>query len=135
MTKCYELIEIRIKNEDVFARPVAWDREIYDGFGNDKSGNPVNPTEFQATCPHCGNLVHFASKDIYKDDKNKSNVKCFICGAGIQNVKGVEETQQKPETKEVTPQKEVFIDPIATGLFNLEVNYELLEKLDSTKAD
>jgi hypothetical protein len=133
MIQCYELIDVRIKNEMIQARPVAWDREICDGFGNDSKGVPVNSTEFHATCPFCGNLVHFAKTDIY----SKDNIKCLECGAGNTKVEEdevvVSTTPSAP--KVVQPKRDVFQDPIESGLFDVDVDHELLERLESAESN
>lgn len=138
MTSCYDLITIKLKNEIIQARPVAWDREIADGFGNDVRGNPVTAVEFHATCPYCGNLVHFTSDDIYKDKQEKDNVKCLMCRAGseVGNVGAPKELKKTLAggPKAIESKVLVFIDPIADGLFDLEVDHDLLKELDSTKA-
>ena len=128
MIKCYELITIKVKKEEVLARPVAWDREIYDGEGNDKKGVPVNPTEFHATCPHCGNLIHFSLEDMYVAVSGENNVKCGECGAA-------DIPAEAKEEKVILPSDVVFLDPIAEGLFDLEIDEELLKKVDSTELD
>lgn len=133
MTTCYEFIDIKIKNEMIQARPVAWDREIYDGFGNDRHGKPVLATEFEATCPFCGNLIHFSKESIYKDSSKNDNIKCQECNAGNINV---EDTGQvKTEKVAIKANKEVFIDPIASGLFDEEYDVELLKKVESAESN
>lgn len=123
MTVCYNFITLKLKEEEIQARPVKWDREIADGFGNDAQENPVKPTEFHATCPYCGNLVHFSVNDIYKDVYNNDNIKCPTCYTGNETGKSV-----------ALSQGEIFIDPINKGIFGLEVNKELLDKLDLAKS-
>jgi len=127
--ECYELISVKVKFETIQARPVAWDREIYDGVGNDKNGNQAIPTEFHATCPHCGNLIHFATVDIYKDVDKHDNVKCLICNAGVVSLEEIESKGPDPEV--IKAFEEMFVDPIASGVFGLEVDLELLKKIES----
>lgn len=130
MTTCYDFIDIKIKTEKIQARPVGWDRPIVDGYGNGADGKPVKPTEFHATCPYCGNLVHFTIDDLYRDTAGMiNNVKCLICRAGAEALVQAKQT----EKKEVVPQKMAFIDPIGDGLFELEVDLELLKKFDLTE--
>jgi hypothetical protein len=137
MTTCYEFIDIKLSGERIQARPVAWDREIYDGEGNDRKGNPVVATEFHATCPYCGNLVHFARTDIYKDSFAEDNIKCLMCKRGAEAVGSASTIVKKVkiELPSFTPKKQVFIDPIASGLFDVEVDLELLEKVESAESD
>lgn len=116
MIKCFELITVKLADEFVQARPVAWDKEIVDGFGNDKDGNEVTPVEFDATCPKCGNLVHFSTKDIYKVSGD-DNIKCGECFAG---------NERAPD---------LFKDPISAGVFKMDVDVDLLTKLDSKLAE
>lgn len=130
MIKCYELITVQVKGETVLARPVAWDREIYDGEGNDAKGDPANPTEYQASCPHCGNLIHFSNDDIYEGITGADNVKCEECGAHAKKA----DVEDDPDTTSAIEPKEVtFLDPIADGLFDLDVDLDLLKELDSTE--
>ncbi len=126
MIKCYELISVIVKGETVFARPVAWDREIYDGMGNDAKGEPAVPTEYHATCPHCGNLIHFLVDDMYVAISGKNNIRCGECGAASAPAESV-------ETKVIQPVDMTYLDPIAEGLFDIEIDQELLEKLDSAE--
>lgn len=137
MTTCYEFIDVKLLGERIQARPVAWDREICDGFGNDKNGTPVVAIEFHATCPYCGNLVHFSKSDVYKDSFGEDNIKCLTCHRGNEAVASastvVEEVKVTLPT--IQPKKQTFIDPIASGLFDLEVNMELLEKVGSAESD
>ena len=133
MILCYELIDVKVKNEKIQARPVAWDREICDGFGNDSKGEPVNSTEFHATCPFCGNLVHFAKTDI----GSKGDIKCHTCGAGKARTEEDEVvvSETPSTTKIVQPKRDVFQDPIASGLFDVDVDHELLERLESAESN
>jgi hypothetical protein len=126
MTTCYDFITIRLKHEDIQARPVAWNKEIVDGFGNGSDGKPVSPTEFHATCPYCGNLIHFTVDDIFKDVNETDNVKCLTCRSGNE---AVEEVKKQAA---IAPKTSIFIDPIATGLFDLEVDMDLLDSAEAS---
>lgn len=134
MTTCYNFIDIKLASEKIQARPTGWDREIYDGFGNDKNGNPAIATEFEATCPYCGNLVQFSKGDIFKDSLEDDNIKCTSCNKGNKAVgqEVVVETQVLPEFQ---PKKQVFIDPIESGLFDIDVDIELLKKVESAESN
>ena len=137
MTECYKLIDVKLSREKIQARPVAWDREIHDGEGNDRKGNPAISTEFHATCPYCGNLVHFARTDIYKDSLAEDNVKCGECKRGNKPVDGDLEAvkEVKVTLPEFKAKKQSFIDPIGSGIFDVEVDMELLEKVESAESD
>lgn len=129
--KCYELIDVKIKSELIQARPIRWDREIADGFGNDKNGEPVESIEFHTTCPYCGNLIQFTRDSLFIDVMgNKYNITCLSCKAG--NLPAMIENKGSERT--INPISMVFIDPIAEGLFDVEVDEERLLKLESTKS-
>ena len=131
MTPAYNLIDIQIKNQKTQARPVAWDREIWDGEGNDRSGNPVSPTEFNTTCPFCASLVHFNAEDLYTSLSGiENNVGCDACGAANQPSEVVEENSEDAVEANYT----TFRDPIAAGLFGGEVDFSRLEKIDLAKS-
>ncbi len=124
MITCYSLLEIHISNETLLARPVAWDVEDADGFGNDMNGNPINAVGWHTTCPSCGNLVEFGKEDIYVGrDGSEHNVKCCTCDSGKKFKKTQHLTPGSPETA-------TYVDPITAGLFTVGYDLEVLEQLD-----
>jgi hypothetical protein len=70
----FDLREVTVAGQKVYARPTAWDREMVDSEGRDAQDNPAVPTQFETACPECGNLVQF-SADLL-------TVKCQNCGKG-----------------------------------------------------
>lgn len=131
MTTCYQLIDVQIGNQQTQARPVAWDREIWDGNGNDKNGEPVKPTEFNTTCPFCANLIHFNVDELYiAVDGSSNNVGCYTCK--VANQKSEIASEEKETT--VVASRTTFRDPIAEGLFGDEIDFEKLKKIDLTKS-
>jgi hypothetical protein len=130
MTLCYQFIDIQIKDCKSQARPVSWDREIWDGNGNDIKGNPVNPIEFDTTCPFCANLIHFRVQDLYVAENGTiNNIECGSCGVSNLRV----ESEIKVEGKMVEPTVTTFRDPIAAGLFGDEIDFERLKQFDSAE--
>ena len=127
---CYDLINVVIKKEQVQARPIAWDREIYDTDGNDVKGEPVEAVEFHTTCPYCGDLIHFAKDEILwiaENDQPEGNVQCEECGAG----KKLEISEDgTPQPRQISAVQVEFLDPIAEGLFDVEIDQELFEKVE-----
>jgi hypothetical protein len=142
MTECYKLIDVVCGGHKLQARPVDWDRQDVDGFGNDRKGEPVNAIGFHTTCPRCGNLIDFRRSTLYVGtDETENNIKCESCGCGtdfskLQNEESGKETvERKIEVPILTAKKLVFRDPIADGLFDEEVDLNLLAKLDSTESN
>lgn len=142
MTECYKLVDVVCGGHQLQARPVGWDGEDVDGFGNDKKGYPVIAIEFHTTCPQCGNLVDFNKCDLYVGkDRSENNIKCETCGCGADflkpqhagNKKGI--TEKKIKLSAFGAEKLIFRDPIADGLFDEEVDLELLKKLDSAESN
>jgi hypothetical protein len=144
---CYELIHVRVGSEVLQARPIAWDREVWDGEGNDRDGVPVEAVEFVTTCPFCANLIQFKKDEIYyssnpgASDKGPgtsrwavggapTDVGCVTCGAGNAKLE-VEELEPELETVVV---RTSFKDPIASGLFGDEVDFERLKVIDLAKS-
>jgi hypothetical protein len=118
MIPCYELIDVLIGNTSIKARPTGWNREIYDGFGNDQFGRPVEAVSYETVCPHCSQLLSFAKDDIYESsDGTKDNIRCTLCKIG------------KPEI-EKDQYEARYIDPIGSGLFGEEVDLERLKSID-----
>jgi len=143
MTECYKLIDIMCGGEQLQARPVDWDREVVDGFGNDQKGDPVNAIGFHTTCPSCGNLVDFKKCDLYVGkDKSENNIKCEFCGCGAEFDKsqyegkeGEEVVEKKIKLPSLKAKRLVFRDPITDGLFDEEIDLKLLKKLDLAKSN
>lgn len=113
----FDLKEVRVDNETVHARPIAWDREDFDGFGNDKAGNPMQPTQFHTTCPACAQLITFALSDLYVGvDGSLDNLVCGSCKAGV------ERAADKPAViAKVVAAKSPFVDPIAETSMSLDL--------------
>lgn len=69
----FALREIRVADEVLYARPVAWSRE-----------DPYDPaaeiTKYETACPSCSQLMHFEVKDI-REVEGVSYVTCTVCGA------------------------------------------------------
>ena len=110
MTECYELIDVKVKSEPIQARPIAWDRKIADGFGNDSNGNPVMAVEFHTTCPHCANLIHFTMDDIHKDEFGDSHVRCLDCCAVDELVHMRIENIETPQQDEKSKDEEISLE-------------------------
>jgi len=144
MTQCYQLIDVVCKGQQLQARPVEWDREDYTGFGKDRKGTEVKAVGFHTTCPNCGNLIAFKSTELYVGkNKSENNVKCGQCHYGTDKQDVVKEDKSvvhkiaklKVEVVEPTiePVVAAFRDPIADGLFDEDVNFELLKELDTAQ--
>jgi hypothetical protein len=56
----FDIKTIICGDQDISGRPIDWKSPIIDADGNDESGEMAQPTLYQGTCPHCGNLVEFA---------------------------------------------------------------------------
>ena len=65
MSGPYDLLEVQMYDEILFARPIAWDEEDADGFGNNEKGEPVKPVRWMSTCPKCGQLVEFDKTNMH----------------------------------------------------------------------
>ena len=122
----FELSEIIINGLLAPARPVAWDREMADGEGRDANGEFAIPTEYECTCPHCGNMVHFEA--VFEA------LQCPECGVG-QNVPIV---QFAPPFQDPGEYGQVS-DPIPDSAFgDAAIDPELLEAIEwlqNTKFD
>ena len=127
-TPAYALSDFDINGTIVQARPVGWDGEDVDGFGNDISGNPVYPTLWVTTCPHCGNMVEIRKEEVFiSEDNTEFCVKCNSCESG----KPLKRIQFGQESG---PDTAVFLDPIEAGLFSMEHDSKLLKQLDKELA-
>ena len=136
MSQCYQLIDIQIKNDKTQARPIAWDRTLVDGEGNDEAGKPVVSIKFATTCPFCANLIEFNRDDLYTaTNKSINNIKCETCGAANQKAEiAAKEEEEKKTENVVVAHYTTFRDPIAAGLFGEEIDFERLEKMDLAKS-
>jgi hypothetical protein len=114
MSTPFDLKEVRVGKEVVHARPIAWDREDADGFGNDKNGDPMQPTKFHTTCPACAQLMEFSPTDLFEGvDGSSDNLACASCKAGV------ERAANKPAViAKVVEIKSPFVDPIANKLMS-----------------
>jgi hypothetical protein len=70
----YQIIDVDVGDETVPCRPTKWDREIEDGEGRDKNGEHAIPTEYETTCPNCGQLIVIVA--------NLQAAKCSECEVG-----------------------------------------------------
>lgn len=69
----FQLLEIRIGNEILHARPIAWSSE-------DPYEDGTKVTEYETTCPSCSQMLHFKVEQI-KDVDGDKLVDCELCGA------------------------------------------------------
>lgn len=114
MSTPFDLKEVRVGKEVVHARPIAWDREDFDGFGNDKDGTPMQPIKFHTTCPACAQLMEFALPDLFKGvDGSSDNLVCATCKAGVDRAVDVPAAIAK-----VVEANSPFVDPIANKLMS-----------------
>ena len=77
MTITFDLISVVIKKEPVQARPIEWEQAPVDSLGNGASGEPVKPSKYMTTCPHCAQLIKFGPEDLY----DGVDLKCPECKA------------------------------------------------------
>jgi len=138
MIPCYKLVEVRVGSQIVSARPVRWDEQDEDGFGHSVDGKEISAIGFHTTCPSCGELIDFDNVDLYLAiDDSENNLSCGACGAGNKKL----ETQADSPKEEIQDRKEIeiksagFIDPIAEGLFDVEIDEEILGKLTAESLD
>ena len=122
MIPCYTLLEVNVGTEKILARPVRWVIEDVDGFGHDKDGNDVVPSGYHATCPKCGNLIDFAAEQIYIDEHLVEYVACDNCNAGADKIGDIDLSKPIEDSE--------IIDPIKDGVFDIEVDLEVLETLE-----
>lgn len=116
MTNPFDLKEVRVGTEVLFARPFEWDREHADGNGNDKFGNPILPTKFMTTCPKCSQLINFGPKDIFFSTKGLESIACPGCMAGAEQAPVAAVVVEKMKVD-----KSPFVDPLAEGLFKTDL--------------
>lgn len=70
----YDMIEVQIGSELVYARPIEWDTDPIDNEGKINDDEFIMPTKYETTCPNCGNMVHFKN--------GLCSVKCLECKVG-----------------------------------------------------
>lgn len=122
----FDLKEVRVGKEIVRARPIAWADEDADGFGNDKNGNPIQPTQFHTTCPACAQLMEFGLNDLFTGvDGSVDNLACVSCKAGV------ERAPNKPAViAKIIETKSPFVDPIAEKLIQAMISKQQAFKVD-----
>lgn len=108
----YDLKEVRLGTEVLYARPIEWDREQADGNGNDKFGNPILPIKFESTCPKCAQLISFGPKDIFFSTKGFESIACTTCSAGAEQAPVAAVVVNK-----IKADKSPFVDPLADNSF------------------
>lgn len=128
MSYAYDLLYITIGDEKVGARPTEWDRQDETGSGVDISGKEINAVTWMTTCPKCGGLVNVIKSGLYvASDGTEFCFSCPECGAGKELKKAQFSTSaDKKQTVDIA----TFIDPIKEGLFENEVDVDLLLSLD-----
>lgn len=128
--KCYDLLEVRVLNESVMARPIAWSAEDVDGQGHDSKGNDVEVAMYHTTCPHCAGLIEFYAADLYLAlDGSEKNLKCLSCKRGKEPAPLP--TVAPVDAPRIPPAGVVLIDPLYYRLMGMEdIYWELLERLD-----
>ena len=83
----FDLIEIKIGDQIVRARPTEWDKEFEDGDGHAADGTYPVPTKFETACPHCSQMLEF--------DAGYVAIKCKECENG-EDVPMVKEAEEDP---------------------------------------
>jgi hypothetical protein len=128
MNTPFDLKEVRIGRDIVHARPIAWDREDFDGFGNDKDGEQMKPVSFHTTCPACAQLVEFSPDSLFTGvDGSIDNLACGSCKAGVERAK------DKPAVvAQIIETQSPFVDPVAGGLMQTTL---LSDKVQPFKVD
>jgi len=136
----YELKAVSIGDETVYARPVAWDQEDEDGFGNSKTGEPISAITWETVCPTCGQLLHFNASHVFSGNL----VVCNVCGAGAEaaekfgDMKECQDLLSEPEEVKteamaaMNTETMLFCNPIAEGRIKLDINKETMDLLDAT---
>lgn len=139
MTITFDLITIVIKNEPVQARPIEWAEAPVDSLGNGTAGEPVKPTKYMTTCPHCAQLIKFGPLDLY----DGVDLKCPECkahtppkvqlntpvAAALPVVMTIEQEMAAPPMPKVAVPVEdadpyPFVDPVVEGRISTD-NYVL----------
>tara|TARA_R100001244_G_scaffold25113_2_gene25422 strand:- start:79985 stop:80398 length:414 start_codon:yes stop_codon:yes gene_type:complete len=130
MSYAYDLLYVTIGNEEVGARPTAWDAQDETGQGVDIAGKEINAIAWMTTCPGCGEMVDVLKPGLYiATDGTEFCFSCISCGAG-KEVKKLQFSTEVEVVKKETPDVAVFIDPIKEGLFDNEVDHDVLLSLD-----
>jgi hypothetical protein len=70
----FKLIQVKLKDDEIYGRPVEWDRAIENTDGTDVAGVEAVPTSYETACPQCGQRIEFPP--------GFSEIQCDICKAG-----------------------------------------------------
>lgn len=70
----FALKAVTIGKEEIYGRPIQWDREMYYPDGRAEDGEFMIPILYEGTCPVCSQMIQF--------DNICSSIKCEICGNG-----------------------------------------------------
>lgn len=139
----YTLMPVYIGPHMVYSRPIEWNAEDVDGFGNDKEGKPVKAVRWHSTCPECAQLIDFDNSKIFTDGKDLF-VACEECGTGSTSEKTALSSAKVEEKDDVFEDEEdlhdswlpmsktttsMFVDPISAGKIMIDVNLEMLDLL------
>jgi Zn ribbon nucleic-acid-binding protein len=113
MQGIFNLITVKIGNEEIFARPFEFEK--------DEAGNLIKAIAYTTTCPKCGQLNTITTQ--YSE--SVIDIKCTSCGIG--EFKEIKEEGIKSIKANITIDKsgsltttESFIDPITLGKFQVE---------------
>jgi len=120
MIPAYDLREFILDGGDrierIWARPSAWDGVDVTGTGEDAEGNQVNPTEYQATCPECGQLMVLKAGETMVLLEDVAYAACPECGFGREHLNEIlGDLQTMDEAFQFH-----FVNPIEMGLMKDE---------------
>jgi len=123
MISAYDLKEFALveggRTERIWARPTAWDGVDETGEGVDVDGRKIEPTEYQATCPDCGQLIVLQKGSTMALYAGEAYAGCQETGFGMSYVQELlGELQEIEEVHQFH-----FVDPIEMGMMESEAKW------------
>ena len=102
----YSRIPIKINYIDFEARPISYDM--------DEQGNHIKATDFETTCPDCGNAVQFNIDSC----EFVNGVPNIFCGNGHSaNITVRKDAPPKSQKRVVEVHEYPLLDPVVLGIF------------------